>query len=988
MLQRFRYYPHKMSKIFFRLFLVSLFVGSFARSFEVPPSLSFKTIETPHFYVIVEEKKMDVGFFMAGTLERAYKALSPYFIQKPQKTTVIINDKTDLTNGYATRIPYPHIMIYPVLPNTSESLADYGDWAFELLAHEYTHILTFEGAQGFYRYLRPIFGSVITPNGLMPRWWKEGVAVYLETHLSNGGRLRSTYQEALLRSFVLNDTLSDFKIFEINEFLHTWPEGNRPYLFGSLIWSQMAQEESPNIVKQMHDRQANRVPFFINTPAEDYLGSDYEKFFEDTLFSIEEKTLRQIDIIKQLPELISQPLDSKSKYSSTPAVSYDGKYLAYLSVSKRDIKEVKIIDKNKNGNFIVLDASQIENANQIEDIYEESDENDYSPDGPIAGNIQRIAWLPNSYKIVYDKIDSFSPSESFSDLFLFDFTTKKTERLTMGERAREAAPSPNGEQVVFVKLDALKTRLAVLDLKTKKIKILWSAPLQQRISHPSFLNENTVVFSLRKPNTEENLISFDIDSGSFKTLLGNFPEARYPIVMEDRLYFSSTKNGIRNIYLHNFTESTTQALTHIYTGTFAYGLDPQTKDMYFTKMTGKGPQVHYSSQTDLSKTPEELPSVNKLLASQFPDKSKEPLKTEDKGNFPVKNYSPYSYLWPQYWIPFIATSSSDSRFLLQAQTGGFDPLKKHVYSLDFIYDSATAKTSVNGAYINQSFSNKFGFSYNDYTTYFVFSSNYATYATKMAFIQPNVWNLNKYVNLQLSARQISVRNQTVQYNREGAGLLISYSDIDRTNSLSTPFAGQSYYLGLNQYLKNQDNYQQTQFQFGTSQYWPDLIVENHVVYMKLDALYSNDRISPLVGASTNSLLSLQDPLVPYFLMRGYLQGQFIGETMINPKFEYRFPMREINRGNSTYPLFLRRLHGAVVADGVFLDGRAYNRMDNRFTTVSTNQSFWNMGFEFRFETNLAYQMPLTAVIGIHNPVSGAYGASSSASTHFQVGSFF
>lgn len=984
MLQRFRYYPQGMSKIFLSL----LFFVVFAQSFEVSPNLRFKTIETPHFYVIVDEKKMDIGFFVAGTLERAYKGLDPYFTQKPAKTTVVLNDKTDLTNGYATRIPYPHIMIYPVLPNTSESLADYGDWALELLTHEYAHILTFEGARGFYRYLRPVFGSIISPNGLMPRWWKEGVSVYLETQLSNGGRLRSNYQESLLRSFVLSDSLGDFKIFEINEFLHTWPEGNRPYLFGSLIWAQMAAEESPAIVKQMHDRQAGRVPFFINTPAEDYLGSDYEKFFEDTLFMVEEKVLRQVDVIKQLPESIGQLIDPKVKYSSNPAISSDGKYLAYLAVSKRDVKEVKIIEKNKNNNFIILDPSQIENANQIDDIYEETEEDQHNPDGPIAGNIQRIVWLPKSYKIIYDKIDNYNQTESFSDLFLFDFNTKKTERLTNGERAREAAPSPNGDSVVFVKLDALKTRLAILDLKTKKIKILWSAALQERISHPSFTDANTIIFSLRKPNTEEHLVSYDLSSGAIKPMLIEFPEARYPALLDGNLYFSSTKNGIRNVYMKDVKGGAPQAITHIYTGSFSFALDPITKDMYYTKQTAKGPQVSFSSQTDLTKTPDELPKINRIYANQFPDKPKAQVVAEPKGNFPVRDYSPYSYLWPRYWIPFVATSSSDNRFLLQAQTSGFDPLKKHIYSLDLVFDSATGKTAVDGTYLNQVYKHKFGFVYNEYTTFFVFASSAATYSTRSFFVQPNIWHMSKNTTLQVSAKQISAKTSTTQYNREGASFMFSYSDIEQTNALSTPFDGQNYYVGMNQYLKSGDNVQQTQFLLGTSQYWPDLLLENHVVYFKLDALYSSDRISPILGMATNSLQLQQDPLVPYFVMRGYRQGQFVGETMINPKLEYRFPMREINRGNSTHPIFLRRLHGAFIADGVFLDGRAFHQKDEQFKTVSTNQSFWNMGFEFRFEMNVAYQMPLTAIIGIYNPLSGSYASTSSATTSFQVGSFF
>lgn len=123
-------------------------------------------------------------------------------------------------------------------------------------------------------------------------------------------------------------------------------------------------------------------------------------------------------------------------------------------------------------------------------------------------------------------------------------------------------------------------------------------------------------------------------------------------------------------------------------------------------------------------------------------------------------------------------------------------------------------------------------------------------------------------------------------------------------------------------------------------------------------------------------------------MRGYNTGHFVGETIINPKFEYRFPIRDINKGHSTDPFYLRRLHGAVIADGIFLEGKAYKTEESRFDSISTNQSFWNVGFEFRFDLNLAYQLPLTTIIGIYNPLGGAFSGSSSVSTSFQLASIF
>ncbi len=171
-----------MQKNFVHLFLsfAFLFPLSVSAQLEVPPDIKWKTLTTPHFQVIFNAKQQDLGRLYAQKLEKAYTQLRAYFRSLPETTVVIINDKTDVTNGYATRIPYPHIMAYPVLPGPEESLADTGDWAFELLAHEYTHILNFEPANGVMVPLRFIFGNIIAPNILLPSWWKEGLAVEIK----------------------------------------------------------------------------------------------------------------------------------------------------------------------------------------------------------------------------------------------------------------------------------------------------------------------------------------------------------------------------------------------------------------------------------------------------------------------------------------------------------------------------------------------------------------------------------------------------------------------------------------------------------------------------------------------------------------------------------------------------------------------------------------------------------------------------------------
>ena len=68
----------------------------------------------------------------------------------PDKTYVIIMDNVDSANGYANFIPYPHYVVFPVLPEELSTINNYANWARALSTHEYTHILSFTPSHGFW----------------------------------------------------------------------------------------------------------------------------------------------------------------------------------------------------------------------------------------------------------------------------------------------------------------------------------------------------------------------------------------------------------------------------------------------------------------------------------------------------------------------------------------------------------------------------------------------------------------------------------------------------------------------------------------------------------------------------------------------------------------------------------------------------------------------------------------------------------------------
>ena len=118
------------------------------------------TTSTEHFKIIYPESQKSLGLHYAKTAEKNLQDLSKIFTEIPPAITLIINDSTDLSNGYATVLPYPHIMIFPVPVGEESPLSEAGEWANELLVHELTHI--------FERKHNDKFLTIM--NKFMPQW--------------------------------------------------------------------------------------------------------------------------------------------------------------------------------------------------------------------------------------------------------------------------------------------------------------------------------------------------------------------------------------------------------------------------------------------------------------------------------------------------------------------------------------------------------------------------------------------------------------------------------------------------------------------------------------------------------------------------------------------------------------------------------------------------------------------------------------------------
>ncbi len=974
-----------MLKFILPSILIFLLSSQVFAQLEVQPHLHFKKLKTAHFDIIYNAQQQDLGILYAEKLEKARLLLGNYFSVLPEKTVVIINDKTDVTNGYATRIPYPHIMTYPVLPGPTESLADTGDWTFELLAHEYTHILTFEPATGFMRVVRGIFGNVASANLLLPTWWKEGLAVQMETRLSNGGRLRSIYQDAAIRAFVEDKKLADFSLAEVNEFLPTWPEGMRPYLFGSLMWSEMTSEKGDAVIDKLNLRQSGRVPYAIEAPAEDSLGRRYSQEFTKTLEDVESKATQQITSLRKVAPTVFQELKLKNMYASGPAINDDGSRLVVITASETGQRELKVLKRNPQSHSFV-DGLVLKTADDLQ-------ETNPAPtilDGPPSGSIQRVSWFHNNIQFVYDKVDVVNRIERYSDLYLYDTKTQKSQNLTHELRAREPAVSPDDQKIVFVKLSGGKTQLGLLTLNNHEIDLLFSADLQERISYPTFLNDHEILFSLRKTNRSEWLYKYNLLDRKVSTVLSNYPDVRFTSLQKTPqgsfIYFTSSKNGTHNVYRADLNFKNIRPVSHTLTALFSPALDPVSGDLYTTQLTSAGPKVvAFASQASLA-TPSELPVIAPLLADRYSPQATTETTPEDlKKTYEISDYSSGSYLWPQYWIPFLASSSSSSGVVFEAMTSGFDPLKKHSYTLLGAWDTGLNRGSIQGTYLNQQTSLPVLVSLYQRNSYLVTYDNKLTDTGGSLSVLPDTFKLSRYSSLLVGGQYVERTTTTSSVKRLGPYTELNYADYVRAGQEISPESGFGGYLGAANFVAQPGYLDHSQFKAGGTAYLSSFLPARHAIMLKVNGVYTTQKIPAINGVQTDSQNVLPDSTVPFYLLRGYKTGQLFGRNLINTNLEYRFPIRQIYRGSGTDPFFFHRLTGALVTDAAAVDGYFLNDRENVYELTSLKRQFVSYGAEVKLETTMGYLFPITFVFGYYYAPNAPGGGAGTLGSSLLIG---
>jgi len=503
-------------------------------------NLKFKVYRTPHFQIYYYLKNDSMIRRFAQETELWYTLHQQVFrdtFKKPNpiilyadhpdfQQTTAIDGEIDVGTGGVTE-GLKNRIVMPVMETNQMTR--------HVIGHELVH------AFQYHILLGKDSASFDNINNL-PGWMIEGMAEYLSL-----GK-KDSYTAMWMRDAYLNHDIPTIKdLTETNKYF--------PYRYGEAFWSFIGSTYGDTVI----------VPFFKNTArfglehgirrtfgySDKTLSTLWKNSIEDTYRPFLKDTVQQ-----PAGRLIISDKNS-GKMNLAPAISPDGKYLAFLSEKNLFTVDLFLADA-KTGQILRKLTSKVSNTHIDEFNFIES-AGTWSPDGkqfafsvfnkgrnrmlvveiPSGRIVQDISmgkveqfsnlsWSPDGNSIVFQGL-----SEGQGDLYLYHFDTKQITQLT-NDKYSDYQPSfsRDGKKIVFA---------------------------SDRTTYDQSLSQD-ITF---------NLAEMDLATGKITDIkVFNGANNLNPQYSADdkQIYFLSNRDGFRNMYRYTISTGQVEQMTNLFTG--------------------------------------------------------------------------------------------------------------------------------------------------------------------------------------------------------------------------------------------------------------------------------------------------------------------------------------------------------------------------------------------------------------------------------------
>ncbi|MFW5701433.1 MAG: hypothetical protein ACOCX7_00640, partial [Bacteroidota bacterium] len=311
--------------------------------------------------------------------------------QPDEQVVIFLNDFTDGGNGGALVMPWNYVTInvapfaydFDIIP-ASERM----HW---LMDHELMHIVATDKPSSGDRFWRGMFGGKVmadnqfplsmiysyltVPRWYSPRWYQEGIAVFMETWMSGGlGRAIGGYDEMVFRTMTL-DSAYFYRVvgLETEGTAIDFQVGVNSYLYGTRFTDYLAYEYGADKLMQFYSRTDSSSKFYANQfydvygisvdeAWENWIGFE-KKFQRDNLRIIEEYPVtRPVYITDGALGSVSRAFFDEREGKIYCAVNHPGDMARIVSIDIRtgEMEDVRDVLSPKL-NYVTSLAADMEN---------------------------------------------------------------------------------------------------------------------------------------------------------------------------------------------------------------------------------------------------------------------------------------------------------------------------------------------------------------------------------------------------------------------------------------------------------------------------------------------------------------------------------------------------------------------------------------------------------------------------------------------------
>lgn len=941
------------------------------------PSVSWKTIVTPHFRVNFPAGYEGVATRAAAYAEEAHEVLSPFMKVVPaNRTELTLLDNEDTVNGFGFPLPNNQIFIYLTSPREDGPAWPYDAWLRDLLIHEYTHVLHLEKTAGLTDWINRVFGRSYFPNMFTPIFLIEGLAVTTETRFSTGGRGRDAGYRMILRMAALENKLATIDRAS-GYYTIEYPGGELPYIYGMAFYRHLMAHYGDKVPTELADRIAH-YPFFgvygIDESLKALTGKDANALWADMLGELEADAMVQAEAIRaQGPLTPLTPVTDAGMYQRHPQYAPDGSlhwagwnghgygYLYGLTPEKAPKKE---LSKGIFGRYA------------------------YSPDGRYVFHTRN--WDENRFT-------------SYSDIFRFDTKERRFHRLSERGRLDEPTVSPDGRWVMAVQNGKGQTNLVKMRADGSGLKQLTHFDDYTQFSGPSWHPEKHLAAVSAWRDGSRDLFLVDPETGALSVLWRDRDQDINPTWSPDGRYlvFASDRTGAYNLYAYELEKKRLFRMTNVMGGLLEPSVDPTMTRVSAVSYSPKGFDVVTLDWDPERWTPVPLPEDEADLHQPEP--------TVKPDGFETVAYDPWPSLRPKVWAPFAYTDGQGP--LVGVSTFGQDSLMQHFLFGAFGYGLISRRPYYQVGYSNEMlFPSLYAYALDSSSTYYPAHEGKSYQLTQRALQQgfsvtfpglPSVFLANNWVTGDQLGVGMNFANVSLDAPADPALPAAKVPKLGQVNTVSLTYKfGDNYKFAYSISPEGGNlvtlGYEQavpligSQASFG--RFWTDwrryiaLPWEHHVLAVRASGgaaigeqagnffLGGYDSATLLTNVDLRTASSLGQRQLP---LRGYPFGVSTGPKAAALSAEYRFPLASVQRGYGIYPLFVRNVHGAVFAEA----GQAWQ---DRF---DWGQNLYSVGAELRAQTHFM-QAPSEVRLGLGQGLVRQGAGAQWPQLYVDVGAYF